>query len=146
MLLNSLLCSQSWSSTILKKQFLHFFRPSVNFVNYNSLNKLKLENKFFIQLFIQFNSIRFNSPLNLKFTKFKTVFNILSTKFYFNLFQPRKLLLKIKLRKTKQKYLSLYNDSLRSYIFVCIYVSYSDPNGWTELAEICWGNPSVPGE
>ena len=31
---------------------------------------------------------------------------------------------------------NLYS-SLRSNLFVCVYVSYSWPNGWTEWAEIC---------
>ena len=30
----------------------------------------------------------------------------------------------------------MYNSSLSSYLFDCIYVSYSCPNGWTEWSEI----------
>ncbi len=29
------------------------------------------------------------------------------------------------------------------YLYIYIYVSYSWPNGWTNLAEIFWGNPLV---
>ena len=38
----------------------------------------------------------------------------------------------------------LYNKALRSHIFVCMYVSYGWPNGWTEWAEIFWENPWLP--
>ena len=40
-------------------------------------------------------------------------------------------------------YIFLYNKALRSHIFVCIYVSYSWPNGWTEFADNFWGKSCV---
>ena len=52
------------------------------------------------------------------------------------------LMLSFKVSILHVKFCTVFTQ--KSYVYIYAYVSYSWPNGWTELAEIFWRNPWIP--